>query len=64
MRSLLQRLAVLALLLSIFAGFAPTAAILNDYGLLREHVQQTIALDVQVQYARYQAKRATLPSHV
>src|SRR4051812_37880318 len=33
-------------------------AILNDSRLLREHMQQTIALDLQVLYRRYQVERA------
>jgi hypothetical protein len=33
-------------------------AILNDYGLLREHMQQTIAEDLQVLYRLYQVQRA------
>ncbi len=33
-------------------------AILNDERLLREHMQQTIALDLQVLYHRHQAERA------
>jgi hypothetical protein len=33
-------------------------AILNDYGLLREHMQQTIGEDLQVLYRRYLSERA------
>jgi hypothetical protein len=34
------------------------AAVLNDLAVLREHMQQTIAEDLRVQYRHYQAERA------